>query len=226
MKTFKKVLSLILAVTPLICTATAVFFILPDTVAAHFGVNGTPDRYGSKYEAFILPAIILALYLIYFFCRKLIFKSSADDNNRAERNLDITDTVIMLVLVMMNALNIFLLSIMAKPEYLKDKESTIFVIISAVIGIMFIVIGNIMPKTRRNSVIGMRMPFCMDTDEHWYIANRAGGVAMVISGLVTVISGLIVRNGSYIIYMIIALILSLTVASIYSYAIIKGENKK
>ena len=41
-----------------------------------------------------------------------------------------------------------------------------------------------------------------------------------------VIAGLIVRNGTYIIYMILSLILFLTVATIYSYVIIKREKKK
>jgi peptide/nickel transport system permease protein len=59
MKKSKSVLMIILSLLPAICAAVAVFFIMPDTVAAHFGINGTPDRYGSKYEAFILPAIAL-----------------------------------------------------------------------------------------------------------------------------------------------------------------------
>jgi uncharacterized membrane protein len=107
---------------------------------------------------------------------------------------------------------------------MKSKESLIFVIISSVIGVLFIILGNILPKTKRNNIFGMRMKFCMDTEEHWHIANRACGIGMVISGLVSIISGLIVRNGSYIIYFIISLILSLTVAIIYSYAKIKGNN--
>ena len=37
MKRFKSILILILAVIPAVYTAVAVFFILPDTVAAHFG---------------------------------------------------------------------------------------------------------------------------------------------------------------------------------------------
>ena len=224
MKKSKSVLMIILSLLPAICAAVAVFFIMPDTVAAHFGVNGTPDRYGSKYEAFILPAITIVLTALYFLIRKFIYRSSTDDNSRTEKNLDILDTVITVILILLNVVNIFILIIMTKPEVMKSKESLIFVIVSSVIGVLFIVLGNILPKTKRNDIFGMRMKFCMDTDEHWHIANRACGIAMVISGLVSIISGLIVRNGSYIIYFIISLILSLTVAIIYSYAKIKGNN--
>ena len=225
MKNFKKIMIIILAVLPTIYSAIAVFFILPDTVAAHFGIDGTPDRYGSKYEAFLFPAIILVITLLYFLYRKFQEKSSKEDNDRTARNLDILDTVILIVMVLFNALCVFLLTMMKNPATIKNKENMIFVIISTVVGVLFILLGNILPKTKPNDFIGVRLSWCTDSDEHWYITNRNCGIAMVLSGICTVIAGLIVRNGTYIIYMILALILFLTVATIYSYVIIKREKK-
>lgn len=225
MKKSKSVLMIVLSLLPAVCTAVAVFFIMPDTVAAHFGSNGTPDRYGSKYEAFILPAITLVLTALYFLIRKFIYRSSTDDNSRTEKNLDILDTVITVILILLNVVNIFILIIMTKPEVMKNKENMIFVIISSVIGVLFILLGNILPKTKPNSFVGVRLSWCMDSDEHWHITNRNCGIAMVLSGICTVIAGLIVRNGTYIIYMILSLIVFLTVATIYSYVIIKRKKK-
>ena len=223
MKRFKKITIILLAILPTIYSAIAVFFILPDTVAAHFGIDGTPDRYGSKYEAFLFPAIILVIALLYFLFRKFQQKSSTDENERTARNLDILDTVILIVMVLFNALCVFLLTIMKHPGTMKNKENMIFVIISCVIGVLFILLGNILPKTKPNSFIGVRLSWSMDSDEHWYITNRNCGIAMVLAGICTVIAGLIVRNGTYIIYMILSLILFLTVATIYSYVIIKKK---
>ena len=225
MKKFKTIIIAVLSVLPMIYTAVAVFFFLPDTVAAHFGIDGTPDRYGSKYEAFLFPAIILGIALLYFFYRKFQQRSSIEDNDRTARNLDILDTVILIVMVLFNALCVFLLTIMKHPVTMKNKENMIFVIISTIIGVLFILLGNILPKTKPNSFVGVRLSWCMDSDEHWYITNRNCGIAMVLSGICTVIAGLIVRNGTYIIYMILSLIVFLTVATIYSYVIIKGKKK-
>ena len=225
MKKFKGIMIMILAVLPMIYTAIAVFFILPDTVAAHFGIDGTPDRYGSKFEAFLFPAIILGIAVLYFFYRKFQQISSKEDNDRTARNLDILDTVILIVMVLFNALCAFLLTIMKHPASMKNKENMIFVIISTVIGVLFILLGNILPKTKPNSFVGVRMSWSTDSDEHWYITNRNCGIAMVLSGICTVIAGLIVKNGTYVIYMILSLIVFLTVATIYSYVIIKGKKK-
>lgn len=223
MKKLKQILILIAAVLPTVYSTIAVFFYLPDTVPAHFGVNGTPDRYGSKYEAFLLPGITLILCIIYFIFRKFTLRSSTDENSRTERNIDILDTVMLCVFVLFNALCVMVLLLMKHPGMMKEADNIIFPIIAAVIGTMFIVIGNIMPKTKPNSFIGMRLSWCMDTDEHWYIANRAGGIALVFSGIVTIFSGLILRSGMYLVGMLIALIVSLTVAIIYSYDKIKKK---
>lgn len=222
MKRFKAILTAILAVLPMIYTAITVFFIMPDTVAAHINIHGQVDRYGSKYEAFLLPAIILVMYIIIFFLRKFTMKSSIDDE-RTLRNLDIGDTVVMLLLVLLNAINVFVLFMMMKPKAVMNAESIATAIVAAIVGVIFILLGNIMPKTKPNAFLGMRLSFAMDTDEHWYIANRAGGIAMVLSGLVTVAAGLILRNVSYVLVMVIALIVFLTVAIIYSYVKIKGK---
>lgn len=223
MKRFKTFLICILAVLPMIYTAVAVFFFLPETVAAHFGFSGRPDRYGSKYEAFIFPAIILGISLLYFLFRKFTQISSADDNDRTARNIDILDTVIMLILVLFNAMCVFFLIVMRTPSVIQDKINLIFVILSTFWGVVFIILGNILPKTKPNNIIGIRLSWSMDTDEHWYITNRAGGIAMVLAGLCTIITGLIVRNGTWIIFMILSLIVFLTVAILYSYGKIKKK---
>lgn len=222
MKKFKTILTAVLAVLPMIYTAIAVFFFMPNTVAAHINLHGQVDRYGSKYEAFLLPAIVLVMYIIIFFIRKFTMKSSTDDE-RTLRNLDIGDTVVMLLLVLLNAIDVFVLFMMMKPKAVMNAESIATAIVSVIVGVVFILLGNIMPKTKPNAFLGMRLSFAMDTDEHWYIANRAGGIAMVLSGLVTIAAGLILRNVGYVFVMVIALIVFLTVAILYSYVKIKKK---
>ncbi len=225
MKRFNIVMLWILAVLPMVYTAIAVLFFLPDTVPAHFNFQGQVDRYGSKYEAFLLPGILLSMCLIYFVCRKIGRAASTDDPARTEANLAITDTVILMICVLFNALSVTILMLMANRSLFK-ADSIFSVVMAAVIGIVLILLGNIMPKTKRNHFLGMRLSFAMDTDEHWYIANRAGGVALVLSGFATIVCGLVFRNINYILGMVISLLVFETVAIIYSYVTIKGKKNK
>ena len=223
MKNTTRILTIILAVLPMLISLIAVFFILPDTVAAHFNSSGTVDRYGSKYEILILPAVVLGLNLLFFVFRKLVKYASTDSTESTEKNLAVFDTVILSVDLFFNALCIFIIMIMKNPSIMTGSGSIASVILSVVAGAMLNVIGNIMPKTRRNSFMGMRLSFCMDTDRHWYIANRAGGIAMVLTGVTTIAAGLILRSVSFVFVMVIAAAVFLTVAIIYSYVKIKRD---
>ena len=49
---------LALSILPTLLTSVFLFF-MNDTVPMHYNASGAVDRYGSKYENFIFPAIIL-----------------------------------------------------------------------------------------------------------------------------------------------------------------------
>lgn len=56
MKKLNKIM-LVLSLLPTLITSVFLFF-MNDTVPMHYNASGAVDRYGSKYENFILPAII------------------------------------------------------------------------------------------------------------------------------------------------------------------------
>ena len=51
-----RVLLWILMLLPLVATVVALFF-LPDRIPAHYGFDGTVDRWGSKYETLVFPVL-------------------------------------------------------------------------------------------------------------------------------------------------------------------------
>jgi hypothetical protein len=56
-----------LSLVPIILNIIAVFFLLPDTVALHFGLDGVVDRYGSKFETFVLGGLCTGFNLLLTF---------------------------------------------------------------------------------------------------------------------------------------------------------------
>ena len=51
------------------------------------------------------------------------------------------------------------------------------------IGVTLVVLGNIMPKARRNSLFGLRTPWSMSSDAVWQKSQRFGGISSVAVGL-------------------------------------------
>ncbi|MBR1743797.1 MAG: SdpI family protein, partial [Lachnospiraceae bacterium] len=91
-------------------------------------------------------------------------------------------------------------------------------------GLLFIILGNFMPKTRTNSIIGVRISWSMYNDTTWQKSNRFGGIALILTGILTILTAAILPNS------LLSTVLSLlyltaatTVILIYAHGIYKKE---
>lgn len=69
-----KKLMWIVSVIPLLFTAVALQF-MPDTIPMHSNLAGEIDRWGSKYESYIFPLLILAITLFWHLLPDTLKKS-------------------------------------------------------------------------------------------------------------------------------------------------------
>lgn len=49
---------------------------------------------------------------------------------------------------------------------------------------LFVVVGNVLPKTRQNWVAGIRLPWTLRDADNWRVTHRWAGRAMVVFGLI------------------------------------------
>jgi uncharacterized membrane protein len=59
------------------------------------------------------------------------------------------------------------------------------------IGLMFMIIGNVLPRTRSNWWIGIRTPWTMESENVWRATHRLAGKTFMIGGAVTMIGALL-----------------------------------
>ena len=64
-------------------------------------------------------------------------------------------------------------------------------IISVVMGVSFVAIGNVFPRLRPNLVAGIRTRRTLADPSLWRSTHRAMGVAFVLAGLITVLVGIV-----------------------------------
>jgi uncharacterized membrane protein len=94
-------------------------------------------------------------------------------------------------------------------------------------GVLFVVIGNYLPKVRPNYLMGIRTPWTLASDLSWVRTHRLGGRLFVIEGLVLLVLGLLDVGPEMLAVTIIgAVVVLLVVVSAYSYQVWKVDPEK
>lgn len=58
-------------------------------------------------------------------------------------------------------------------------------------GLLLILFGKFLPKLKNNYVVGIKLPWTLNSDENWRRTHRLGGFTYVIGGSIILIGGLI-----------------------------------
>ena len=67
------------------------------------------------------------------------------------------------------------------------KTLYIGMIVPVMLGVMFIVIGNYLPKCKRNSTIGVKVKWALESEENWNATHRLTGKLWVIGGVLVLV---------------------------------------
>ncbi len=216
-----KMIWLMTAVSVVMMAAVLPF--LPDEVPMHFDMAGNTDRYGSKFELLLFPGLMLLTTVMWrvfigYYEKK---RASADEKTAAElgNNLKVLHVASIAVTGMFLAMEaIFLVTLFWGAEQSDQSMPELFSsAIGAVLGLVLIVMGNVMPKAKRNAVFGLRTSWSMHNDRTWLASNRFGGAAFVVGGLVVTVLSLLFR-GMIVVYLMLGILGIVTIASVlYSY---------
>ena len=150
---------------------------LPDVMATHFGLNNEANGFSSKALAvFGLPAFLLALLWVGAFV-----------TSRDPKKQNISPKVFSLTLWIVPVLSLFVAAIMY-PINLGYKLDVIF-FAELLLGLLFIIIGNYLPKARQNYTIGIKIPWTLANEENWNRTHRLAGYLWMICGILIVVIG-------------------------------------
>lgn len=149
---------------------------LPEQMPTHFGFNGTADGYSGRPFAIIgLPLFLLAIQLLCAFALR------ADPKKQ-----NISEKLVQLTLWICPAVSLFAgLSIYLSALGFAINVSRLGMVF---VGLIFIVIGNYLPKCRHNYTVGIRLPWTLDNEDNWNHTHRFAGYVWIIAGVVTLLS--------------------------------------
>jgi uncharacterized membrane protein len=104
-------------------------------------------------------------------------------------------------------------------EYKVDK------ITLALVGIVFIVVGNYLPKCKQSYTVGIRTPWTLDDHEIWNKTHRLGGFVFMFMGVVMLCTCFLPEKLILILELPIIFISTL-VPIVYSYVLYKKKYKE
>lgn len=173
---------------------------LPQQLPIHFGIDGQPDQYAPKLIAVIgLPVLIITVNYVII---------------RSMKNKGIDNQKVFTVLIWSLPLLLNVVQIVTFRHAL-NYHINIGSVILPVIGLLFIVLGNYLPKTTPNYMVGIRLPETLHNSENWQKTNRLGGFTMVFAGFILLITG-IIGNMIAVIGLIVAMVITILVPAVYA----------
>lgn len=174
---------------------------LPEQMPTHWNAAGEVDGWSSKpFAVFGLPLILVA-------AQWLCVLATTTDPKRQNHS----EKIYHLVFWIMPVLSIVLHAI----TYLTvlGVGVRIEMVMPIFMGLLFVIIGNYLPKCKQSYTIGIKIPWTLNNEENWNKTHRLAGWVWVIGGFAIMLTGFF---GGFVAFFVITLVMVL-VPAIYSY---------
>jgi len=161
--------------------AAAVYTRLPERIPSHWNLQGEVDGWMHK------PWGAVALPLVAAFTLATLWVLPRIDPRRAnvEHSADDRRLIVNLLILFFAVLQAATFGQALGWPVQVDR------VIPVAIGLLFVAIGNYLPRIRSNWFLGIRTPWTMSSDRVWRATHRVGGRAFVAAGLVMALSALL-----------------------------------
>ena len=149
---------------------------LPEQIPTHFGMDGTPDDWSSKaFTVFGIPLFLLGVHL-------LCIGATTQDPKYTNMN----DKLFGIVLWTCPVISLLVLVSCYSAALGYEMNTTKYAMFG--IGILFMVIGNYLPKCKQNYTMGIKIPWTLDSEENWNKTHRFAGFLWVVGGIFVMIN--------------------------------------
>ena len=176
---------------------------LPALLPTHYALTCEADPFGAKAIAvFVIPLLTL-------FTHWLCVLLTATDRKNAGRN----DKMFRVMLWICPLVSIFDSALLfAIPT---GNTASAFHLRLLLLGLLFAVIGNYLPKCTQNTTLGIKLPWTLGSEENWNATHRFAGKVWVCCGLVIALCAAL--PAKFVFLMVGAIFAAAIVPSVYSY---------
>lgn len=151
---------------------------LPERMPTHWNFAGEADGWSSRFSgAVMLPLVGLAIWALL----QVLPRIDPLRENFAKFRPSY-DTAINAILLFLAAAHVFVLGV-ALGWPLNVKRA-----LPIGIGVVCIVVGNVLPRARRNWMFGVRTPWTLSNERVWERTHRLAGYLFVLLGVALLVA--------------------------------------
>lgn len=183
---------------------------LPAVMTTHWGADGVADGFTGKiFAVFVPPLLLLAGH---WFCLWWTLRDPKNDP-QSPKALGMIFWILPVVSLFTNGITY---------SVALGNDLSILNMTPALLGLVFVFIGNYMPKYRQNRSLGIKVPWTFHTEENWNRTHRFGGKVWVFGGLAMVFAVLLPLEIGTIVTVAAMMILSFA-PILYSYLLYRKQ---
>lgn len=150
---------------------------LPERIATHWGIDGVANGWSSRPVAvFGLPLFLLVLHWV------CMLVTSKDPGNKGQNS-----KVIEMIFWICPVLSLFTCGLTYAAAF--GREISVQLLTFEILGLMFIIVGNYLPKCKQNHTIGIKIKWTLENEENWNATHRMSGKLWVAGGLLFAVCG-------------------------------------
>jgi len=207
----RKWIPLLIVVVAFLATAV-VYPRLPATMPTHWSVEGQANGWSSRiWGAWMIPLFLLGMWAMFRFLPAI----DPRGRNYAKFGGAFEGIMVSLMLFTFGLQVIVLRAALGYPVEMRR-------VLPIGVGVLFIVIGNLLPRARPNWFIGLRTPWTLSSDRVWEKTHRFGGRIFVAGGILLIFAALFSAQWAHVVLFAVVLLCSAG-AFIYSYLEWKRE---
>ncbi len=188
---------------------------LPEQMASHWNVNDQVDGTMPKFwGVFLMPLVTLGMMALFLIIPNIDPLKANIAQFRETFN-------VFIVLIIAFMLYIHGLTLAWSLGFTNFKMSAAML---PFMGVLFIAIGVMLRKARRNFFIGIRTPWTLSSDSVWDKTHQLGATLFMVSGALAIIGGLLGGMAAFW-FLFVPLMGSTIFLVIYSYVLYQRETK-
>ncbi len=152
---------------------------LPERMATHFDLAGNPNGWMPRaVGAWFMPVFGLVIWAVVRWARSIL---PASEKRRLDEGK--AALVASLTAIFLAALHVLVLWVAVVPGVSLMRPIWILA------GGLYVALGLILPRVKRNAIVGVRTPWTLTSDEIWARTQRVAGYAMCAGGVAAATAG-------------------------------------